>query len=85
MFKDECVHCQILDCPDAAGVMMLGWPALVRELEARWPHAAGALKALALLISAILSVPPADVSSMWMVTPLDHGLWWVLAAGALVP
>lgn len=43
MFKDECVHCQILDCPDAAGVMMLGWPALVRELEA-----------LALLISAIL-------------------------------
>ena len=79
------MHCQILDCPNEAGVMMLGWPALVRELEARRPRAAGALKALALLISAILSVPPADVSSMWMVTPLDHGLWWVLAAGAPVP
>lgn len=48
------MHCQILDCPDVAGVMMLGWPALVRELEARRQRVAGALEALALLISAIL-------------------------------
>ena len=27
------MHCQILDCPDVAGVMMLGWQAPVRELE----------------------------------------------------
>lgn len=58
-FKDKCVHCRIHQTAlTRMGVMMLGWQALVRELETgshAW-HGTGlqqeALETLALLISA---------------------------------